>query len=110
MRPWRSDGERTGLAAFAGCCLPGGGDAVGVRFGNRELDPLWGASRGAYVFGAIPVVTILLSSRLDDEELTVGLLLGAPLVMAGVHLGAPRPGRHRETPEGRASPAVRFGR
>ncbi|MFG2876833.1 DMT family transporter [Streptomyces sp. NPDC048337] len=58
----------------------------------------WGASRAAYVFVVIPVVTIVLSAWLDDEELTVGLLLGAPLVMAGVHLGALRPGRHRGTP------------
>ncbi|MFJ4779202.1 DMT family transporter [Streptomyces sp. NPDC088762] len=58
----------------------------------------WGASRAAYVFVVIPVVTILLSAWLDDEELTAGLLLGAPLVMAGVHLGALRPGRHRDTP------------
>ncbi|MFD9412132.1 DMT family transporter [Streptomyces sp. NPDC059989] len=58
----------------------------------------WGASRAAYVFVVIPVITILLSAWLDDEELTVGLLLGAPLVMAGVHLGALSPGRHRDTP------------
>ncbi|MFE9630482.1 DMT family transporter [Streptomyces sp. NPDC006463] len=58
----------------------------------------WGASRAAYVFVVIPVVTIVLSAWLDDEELTVGLLLGAPLVMAGVHLGALRPGRRRNAP------------
>ncbi|MGW0751312.1 DMT family transporter [Streptomyces sp. NPDC002587] len=58
----------------------------------------WGASRAAYVFVVVPVVTIVLSARLDDEELTAGLLLGVPLVMAGVHLGALRPGRRRDTP------------
>ncbi|MFB7467437.1 DMT family transporter [Streptomyces sp. NPDC056224] len=58
----------------------------------------WGASRAAYVFVVIPVITIVLSAWLDDEELTAGLLLGAPLVMAGVHLGALRPGRRRDTP------------
>ncbi|MEU9147903.1 DMT family transporter [Streptomyces sp. NPDC048349] len=55
----------------------------------------WGASRAAYAFVVIPVITILLSARLDDEELTAGLLLGAPLVLLGVHLGALRPGRER---------------
>ncbi|MFB6617913.1 DMT family transporter [Streptomyces sp. NPDC085524] len=55
----------------------------------------WGASRAAYVFVVIPVVTIVLSAWLDDEELTAGLLLGAPLVLLGVHLGALRPGRRR---------------
>ncbi|MFG2980311.1 DMT family transporter [Streptomyces sp. NPDC048258] len=58
----------------------------------------WGASRAAYVFVVIPVVTIVLSAWRDDEQLTVGLLLGAPLVMAGVYTGALRPGRHRDTP------------
>ncbi len=53
----------------------------------------WGASRASYVFVVIPVITILLSAWLDDEELTAGLLLGAPLVLLGVHLGALRPGR-----------------
>ncbi|MGW0394149.1 DMT family transporter [Streptomyces sp. NPDC003042] len=53
----------------------------------------WGASRAAYVFVVIPVITIVLSAWLDDEELTAGLLLGAPLVLLGVHLGALRPGR-----------------
>lgn len=55
----------------------------------------WGASRAVYVFVVIPVITILLSAWLDDEELTAGLLLGAPLVLLGVHLGALRPGRNR---------------
>lgn len=55
----------------------------------------WGASRAAYVFVVIPLVTITLSAWLDDEELTAGLLLGAPLIMLGVHLGALRPGRRR---------------
>uniref|UniRef100_A0AAU2JNF5 DMT family transporter n=1 Tax=Streptomyces sp. NBC_00049 TaxID=2903617 RepID=A0AAU2JNF5_9ACTN len=52
----------------------------------------WGASRAAYVFVVSPVITIVLSAWLDDEELTAGLLLGAPLVMLGVHLGALRTG------------------
>ncbi|MEV7520802.1 DMT family transporter [Streptomyces sp. NPDC091371] len=60
----------------------------------------WGASRAAYVFVVVPVVTIALSSWLDDEELTVGLLLGAPLVLLGVHLGALRPGRRARARNG----------
>ncbi|MFD4142990.1 MULTISPECIES: DMT family transporter [unclassified Streptomyces] len=50
----------------------------------------WGPSRAAYVFVVIPVITILLSARLDDEPLTVGLLLGTPLILLGVYLGALR--------------------
>ncbi|WP_369148727.1 DMT family transporter [Streptomyces sp. R44] len=54
----------------------------------------WSASRAAYVFVVIPVVTIVLSARLDDEPLTASLLMGTPLILAGVYLGAlrrPRP-------------------
>ena len=36
-------GERVVLAAFATGALLAGGNAVGIRFSNRELDPLWGA-------------------------------------------------------------------
>ncbi|MCH7230337.1 EamA family transporter [Glycomyces sp. L485] len=51
----------------------------------------WGASRAAYVFVVIPVVTIMLSAWLDGEPLTWSLLLGAPLILVGVYLGALRP-------------------
>ena len=36
--------ERAVLAAFLTNALLAGGNAVGIRFSNRELDPLWGAS------------------------------------------------------------------
>ncbi|MEU8528768.1 MULTISPECIES: DMT family transporter [Streptomyces] len=48
----------------------------------------WGASRAAYLFVVVPVVTILLSAWLDDEPLTASLLLGTPLILLGVYLGA----------------------
>jgi len=35
--------ERAVLTAFALGALLAGGNAVGIRFSNRELDPLWGA-------------------------------------------------------------------
>ena len=38
-----SDGERVALAAFVTYTVLAGGNAVGVRFSNRELAPLWGA-------------------------------------------------------------------
>jgi drug/metabolite transporter (DMT)-like permease len=50
----------------------------------------WEASRAAYEFVLIPVVTVALSTWLDDEPLGVGLLLGGPLVLAGVYVGARR--------------------
>ncbi len=36
-------GERVALAAFIAGSVLAGGNAVAVRFSNRELDPLWGA-------------------------------------------------------------------
>ncbi len=53
----------------------------------------WSASRAAYEFSIIPVVTLALSAWLDDERLTVGLVLGGLLVLAGVYVGALRPAR-----------------
>ena len=35
--------ERTALAAFFAMSILAGGNAVAIRFSNRELDPLWGA-------------------------------------------------------------------
>jgi drug/metabolite transporter (DMT)-like permease len=51
------DGERTALAAFITGTVLAGGNAVGVRFSNRELDPFWGAgfrfALAAAVFGLL---------------------------------------------------------
>ena len=48
----------------------------------------WEASRAAYEFVLIPVFTVALSTWLDDEPLRLGLLLGGPLVLVGVYIGA----------------------
>jgi drug/metabolite transporter (DMT)-like permease len=53
----------------------------------------WEASRAAYTFVVIPVVTLVLSAWLDDEPIGVGLLLGGSLVLAGVYVGALRRAR-----------------
>jgi drug/metabolite transporter (DMT)-like permease len=50
----------------------------------------WIASRAAYSFVLIPIVTVVLSARLDDETLGIGLMLGGALVLAGVYVGALR--------------------
>jgi drug/metabolite transporter (DMT)-like permease len=52
---------------------------------------LWSASRAAYAFVVTPVVTVLLSAWLDDEPITIGLVIGGMLVLAGVYVGALRP-------------------
>jgi drug/metabolite transporter (DMT)-like permease len=56
----------------------------------------WEASRAAYEFVLIPVFTVILSAWLDDEPLGVGLLIGGPLVLLGVYVGALRPSRAKD--------------
>ena len=50
----------------------------------------WVASRAAYSFVLIPIVTVVLSAWLDDEPLGFGLLAGGALVLLGVYVGALR--------------------
>jgi len=52
---------------------------------------LWSASRAAYTFVVIPIVTVLLSAWIDDEPIGAGLVFGGLLVLAGVYIGALRP-------------------
>jgi drug/metabolite transporter (DMT)-like permease len=61
------DGDRATLTAFVASSVLAGGNAVAIRFSNRELDPLWGAG-----------LRFLLAAF---------LLLG---LMAGLRLAAPR--------------------
>ena len=55
----------------------------------------WSASRAAYTFVLVPVVTVVLSWWLDDEPVGAGLVLGGLLVLAGVYVGALVPRRWR---------------
>lgn len=48
----------------------------------------WTASAASYQFVLFPPVAILLAALLAGEEVTRSLLLGAPLVVAGVYVGA----------------------
>jgi drug/metabolite transporter (DMT)-like permease len=58
----------------------------------------WGASRAAYSFVLIPLVTVVLSAWLDDEPIGWGLVLGGLLVLVGVYVGALRaPGTETAT-------------
>lgn len=53
----------------------------------------WQASRAAYTFVVIPVVTVALSAWLDDEPVGLSLVFGGVLVLAGVYVGALRAAR-----------------
>jgi drug/metabolite transporter (DMT)-like permease len=48
----------------------------------------WAASRAAYSFVLIPIVTVALSAWLDDEPVEAGLLVGGALELGGVYVGA----------------------
>jgi drug/metabolite transporter (DMT)-like permease len=50
----------------------------------------WAASRAAYLFLLAPVLTFVLSSRLDDEPLGPSLVAGGAFIVAGVYVGALR--------------------
>jgi len=53
----------------------------------------WSASRAAYTFVVVPVVTVALSAWLDDEPVRLALVAGGCLVVLGVYVGALRPER-----------------
>ena len=50
----------------------------------------WDASRANFGFVIVPIVTVLISAQLLDEQVTIGLAVGGTLVLAGVYLGALR--------------------
>lgn len=52
----------------------------------------WPASRAVYFDTLIPPSAVLLSAWLDDEPLTLGLVVGGALILAGVWVGALSPG------------------
>ena len=52
-------GDRVALGAFIAAALLAGGNAVGIRFSNRELDPLWGAGVRFSLAAAILLVLMV---------------------------------------------------
>jgi drug/metabolite transporter (DMT)-like permease len=59
---------------------------------------LWSASRAAYGFVLTPIVTVLVSLWLDNEPITIRLVFGGLLVLAGVYIGALRSARASTVP------------
>lgn len=82
--------QRTATLAALGYLVTAGSILVFVLY--VVVLRYWNASRAAYVFVVIPVVTVVLSAWLDDEPIRIGLVLGGILVLAGVYVGALRPG------------------
>lgn len=71
--------ERLALTAFIVGSVLAGGNAVGVRFSNRELEPLWGAGL-RFALAAAVLLAVMPLLRLTfprGRALTGGLLYGA---------------------------------
>ncbi len=58
-----TDGERVALTAFIAQAVLAGGNAVGVRFSNRELAPLWGAGL-RFALAAVLFLVVMTVMRL----------------------------------------------
>jgi drug/metabolite transporter (DMT)-like permease len=78
------EGEGTALAAFVVGTVLAGGNAVGVRVSNRELDPLWGAGfrflLSACLLGVVMAVMRLAVPR---SRALVGVVLYGALIFGG---------------------------
>jgi drug/metabolite transporter (DMT)-like permease len=64
----------------------------------------WTASAASYQFVLFPPVTIALGAVVAGESVTGGLVLGVPLVLAGVYVGALRRGGGPDQPSSSSSP------
>src|SRR3954453_10986336 len=72
------------LAAFAAIAVLVGGNAVGIRFSNRELDPLWGAGlRFALAATVLAAVMAVLGLKLPRGRALTGALLFGLLDVGG---------------------------
>lgn len=74
-----ADGDRAALAAFAAGSVLAGGNAVAIRFSNRELEPLWGAGL-RFALAAVVLFAIVAALRLPlprGRALAGALLYGA---------------------------------
>lgn len=75
----KADTERLALAAFLVGSVLAGGNAVGVRFSNRELAPPWGAGL-RFSIAAVLLLAVVAALRLPlprGRALTGALLFGA---------------------------------
>lgn len=73
-----TDGERAPLAAFVTYAVLAGGNAVGIRFSNRELAPLWGAGL-RFLLAAALLLAVMAALRLAfprGRALTGSVLYG----------------------------------
>jgi drug/metabolite transporter (DMT)-like permease len=79
-----ADRERVALAAFAANAVLAGGNAVGIRYTNRELAPLWGAGL-RFSLAAALLVAVMAVLRLEFPR---GRALAGALLYGVFNFGA----------------------
>jgi drug/metabolite transporter (DMT)-like permease len=78
------DRDTIALVAFVTGAVLAGGNAVGVRVSNRELDPLWGASlRFLLAAGLLTAVMAHRKLALPRRRALLGVLIYGTLIFAG---------------------------
>ena len=76
--------ERTALAAFFAMSVLAGGNAVAIRFSNRELDPLWGGSlRFALAASLLAALMAVLRVRPPRGRALAGAVLYGASIAGG---------------------------
>jgi drug/metabolite transporter (DMT)-like permease len=76
--------EQVALAAFVSYSLLAGGNAVCIRFSNRELAPLWGAGlRFALAAALLLLVMAVLRLPIPRGRALAGAVLYGALTFAG---------------------------
>lgn len=81
----KTGGERVALASFVIGSLIAGGNAVGVRFSNRELAPLWGAGF-RFSLAAALLIALMAALKLSFPR---GRALTGALVFGVFNFAAP---------------------
>jgi drug/metabolite transporter (DMT)-like permease len=76
--------ERTALTAFVAMSVLAGGNAVAIRFSNRELDPFWGASL-RFALAAFLLAAVMAALRLAPPRgrALAGAVLYGALAIGG---------------------------
>ncbi len=80
----KAGGERVALASFVVGSILAGGNAVGIRFSNRELAPLWGAGL-RFSLAAALLLAVMAVLRLAVPR---GRALAGAVVFGALNFGA----------------------
>jgi drug/metabolite transporter (DMT)-like permease len=80
----KAGGERVALASFVIGSILAGGNAVGIRFSNRELAPLWGAGL-RFSLAAALLIAVMAVLRLAPPR---GRALAGAVVFGALNFGA----------------------